>query len=293
MNKKALFYGLIYSITFIAIKLTVLLGGYSLNKFGYYFSNISCVLLIIPFYFIALKHIRDRDYKGVGQGDFAENIHIYDKVDEVQFQKDLKTVINVDTTGTSTTVPKSGYLITDGETKTYLTDERLEAIIDSDPTMEDWKREQLQTLERKLEAGDFDGKENPEAAMNAEYAKRLKDFRQNTIDKLGYEKVGTTHGVAADSTWNQKQNRAQSAWQFDQRRKDQMIDRNYVGEVAGTVEQLGAAEISNIVEGDTDFVVQQTDGSFVNMSVEEIRKVLDTEQVVLKKKLEKSTNKND
>ena len=68
MNKKALFYGLIYSITFIAIKLTVLLGGYSLNKFGYYFSNISCVLLIIPFYFIALKHIRDRDYKGVISG---------------------------------------------------------------------------------------------------------------------------------------------------------------------------------------------------------------------------------
>lgn len=68
MNKKALLYGLIYSITFISIKLTVLLGGYSLNNFGYYFSNISCVLLIIPFYFIALKHIRDKDYKGVISG---------------------------------------------------------------------------------------------------------------------------------------------------------------------------------------------------------------------------------
>lgn len=68
MNKKALLYGLAYSVLVIAIKLIILFGGYSLSKFGYYYSTLTCVLLIIPFYFVALKNIRDKDYNGVISG---------------------------------------------------------------------------------------------------------------------------------------------------------------------------------------------------------------------------------
>lgn len=68
MNKKALIFGVVYSLLVIAIKLSILFGGYSLSKFGYYYSTLTCAILIIPFYIAALKNIRDVDYKGFISG---------------------------------------------------------------------------------------------------------------------------------------------------------------------------------------------------------------------------------
>ena len=65
MNKRALIYGIIYSALVIAIKLYVLLAGYSLTKFGYYYSSITCVFLILPFYALLIKQVRDKDNDGV------------------------------------------------------------------------------------------------------------------------------------------------------------------------------------------------------------------------------------
>lgn len=65
MNRKALYYGIAYSVVAIAFKLFILLGGYSLSTFGYFYSGITSVLLIIPFYYLAIKSVRDKDYNGL------------------------------------------------------------------------------------------------------------------------------------------------------------------------------------------------------------------------------------
>ena len=74
MNKKALIYGIAYSIFVIAFKLFILLGGYYSTKFGFYFAHITTVFLVIPFYIIGIKNIRDRDYGGIIAGKEAMRI---------------------------------------------------------------------------------------------------------------------------------------------------------------------------------------------------------------------------
>ena len=74
MNKKALIYGLAYSIFVIAFKLVILLGGYYFTKFGFYFAHVTTVFLIIPFYIIGIKNIRDRDNYGIIAGKEAMRI---------------------------------------------------------------------------------------------------------------------------------------------------------------------------------------------------------------------------
>jgi len=74
LNKKALIYGLAYSMFVIAFKLVVLLGGYYFTKFGFYFAHVTTVFLIIPFYIIGIKNIRDRDNYGIIAGKEAMRI---------------------------------------------------------------------------------------------------------------------------------------------------------------------------------------------------------------------------
>jgi len=68
MNRKALYHGLAYSAFFILFKLSILLGGYSLTKFGYFYSNVTAVILIIPFYWSCVKSVRDKDLGGIIAG---------------------------------------------------------------------------------------------------------------------------------------------------------------------------------------------------------------------------------
>ncbi|HQQ94574.1 MAG TPA: DUF4199 domain-containing protein [Bacteroidia bacterium] len=68
MNKKVLYLALVYSALVIAFKLFILLGGHSLSHFGYFYSNLSAVLFIYPFYIILIKWLRDKDYNGVMSG---------------------------------------------------------------------------------------------------------------------------------------------------------------------------------------------------------------------------------
>jgi hypothetical protein len=68
MNKKALLYGLLYAAVVIVFKVYILLSGNALTKFGYFYSNITAVFFILPFYFLLLKNIRDKDYGGVLAG---------------------------------------------------------------------------------------------------------------------------------------------------------------------------------------------------------------------------------
>jgi len=65
VNRKALYFGLGYSFAAIAFKLFILVGGYSLSTFGFFYSSLTSVLLIIPFYVMAIKSVRDTDYGGI------------------------------------------------------------------------------------------------------------------------------------------------------------------------------------------------------------------------------------
>jgi hypothetical protein len=68
MNKRALYLGLAYSILVIIYKLIILLGGYQLTKFGFYYSHFVSVLFIIPFMIVAIKQVRDKDNGGIIAG---------------------------------------------------------------------------------------------------------------------------------------------------------------------------------------------------------------------------------
>jgi len=64
MNKTALQTGLLYSAVAICFKLVILLGGFTLTKFGFYYSNIVAVLLMIPFFFLAIYKVRKNSPSG-------------------------------------------------------------------------------------------------------------------------------------------------------------------------------------------------------------------------------------
>src|SRR4051812_469939 len=68
MNRRALISGLIYSAAVIIFKLIILLGGYTLSKFGFYYSHILSVLLILPFFFITVYQVREKDRNGIISG---------------------------------------------------------------------------------------------------------------------------------------------------------------------------------------------------------------------------------
>jgi hypothetical protein len=71
MNKRALTIGFIYCAVAIIFKLIILLGGYTLTRFGFYYSNIVGVFAIIPFFMIAIYMVREKDFGGVISGKDA------------------------------------------------------------------------------------------------------------------------------------------------------------------------------------------------------------------------------
>lgn len=74
MNKRALYLGIAYSILVIIYKLIILLGGYQLTKFGFYYSHFLSVAFILPFMIIAIKLSRDNDNGGVISGKDAVKV---------------------------------------------------------------------------------------------------------------------------------------------------------------------------------------------------------------------------
>ncbi|MGZ4044394.1 MAG: DUF4199 domain-containing protein [Bacteroidia bacterium] len=71
MNRRALQVGLLYCITVIIFKLIILLGGYTLTRFGFYYSNIVGIFMIIPFFVFAIQQVRDKDFGGIISGKDA------------------------------------------------------------------------------------------------------------------------------------------------------------------------------------------------------------------------------
>jgi hypothetical protein len=71
MNKRAVIYGFIYSICVIIYKLVIILTGQQLTTFGFYYSHIISVFMIIPFMIISVKYARDIENGGVISGKDA------------------------------------------------------------------------------------------------------------------------------------------------------------------------------------------------------------------------------
>ncbi len=58
----------IYCLLVIVYKLLVVSQGLLLTKFGFYYSHIVSVFMIIPFIWLTIKLVRDKDYGGVIMG---------------------------------------------------------------------------------------------------------------------------------------------------------------------------------------------------------------------------------
>ncbi|MBI2721484.1 MAG: DUF4199 domain-containing protein [Bacteroidetes bacterium] len=71
MNKRALNIGLLYCIVVIIYKLIILLGGFTLTRFGFYYSNIVAIFMIIPFFVLAIREVREKDFGGIISGKDA------------------------------------------------------------------------------------------------------------------------------------------------------------------------------------------------------------------------------
>jgi hypothetical protein len=192
----------------------------------------------------------DRQYEGVGKGNYDESIHIYNKVDENALVKNLKDNINVSTTGVSTTQPdKPGYMIKEGSTTAYLTKERLEQIIEADPQMQDWRNAELQTMERQLANGALTDKNGrpitDEDGMRAEYLKRSEDFKKSTIDKLAYQKTDVETAYSNDASyWAGKSN--ERAWYQIRKKEEKEGGDVYELNVTGQYKELDAGSVENI-----------------------------------------------
>lgn len=74
MNRRAILYGVAYAALVILFKLYILLGGYSNSRFGFYFSTATAAFAIIPFYYFAIRGVRDRENSGVIAGREAARI---------------------------------------------------------------------------------------------------------------------------------------------------------------------------------------------------------------------------
>ncbi|MBP7808455.1 MAG: DUF4199 family protein [Bacteroidia bacterium] len=101
MNRRALYLGITYSILVIIYKLIILLGGYQLTKFGFYYSHFLSVAFILPFMIIAIKLSRDNDNGGVisgkdavkvGLGVFGISVLILSTYTYIEFEWKLREI---------------------------------------------------------------------------------------------------------------------------------------------------------------------------------------------------------
>tara|TARA_R110000796_G_scaffold251850_1_gene384203 strand:- start:6611 stop:8470 length:1860 start_codon:yes stop_codon:yes gene_type:complete len=202
----------------------------------------------------------ERDYLGFDKSSFADNISIYDEVDETVLAKDLKQIINLDSESTSTTIPDGkGYMIQTGEVKTYLSEPRLQSILDSDPGVEKWKQEKEQILTRRLERGLYSSEEE----MKADLKNKLDVFKKSVIEKLEFTKINTVNGMSGDSPFNARLARNQAAKHFNTNRLDKM-GVNAITEITGIVDELSDSEVEGLVGSMTELMPNLPTQSYLN-----------------------------
>ncbi len=68
MNKTGIKYAIAYALFVIIVKLVIIFGGFAITDFGFKYSHIITVFLIIPFILMAIKHERDKVMGGYIRG---------------------------------------------------------------------------------------------------------------------------------------------------------------------------------------------------------------------------------
>lgn len=78
MSRRVIFIAVLYSILVIIFKLIIILGGYQLTRFGFYYSHILTVFCIIPFMMLAIQQVRDKELGGKisGKNAFAAGLSV-------------------------------------------------------------------------------------------------------------------------------------------------------------------------------------------------------------------------
>lgn len=61
MNRQAILLGVLYSVIVIAFKLFILLGNYTFTKFGFFYSQLITLVLIIPFIWLTIKTVKTKN----------------------------------------------------------------------------------------------------------------------------------------------------------------------------------------------------------------------------------------
>jgi hypothetical protein len=74
MTRRTFIYGLVYCAFYILFKLYLIVGGYALSRFGFYYSHAVASLMILLFYSLAIKDARDREHEGFIRGRDAVRI---------------------------------------------------------------------------------------------------------------------------------------------------------------------------------------------------------------------------
>lgn len=175
--------------------------------------------------------VMDLRYKGYGNGDYAEGIHIYEKVDSSAYAEHLKRTITPDIKNITTTEPDGkGYSIGDGLNRRFITEDKLKSIVTKDPQFEKWANGQLQTLEREAEMGLWGDVTESESNIAFEFERRKDDFINSTIKKLEFEEYTKTDTKTTDTAYFEKDKSAREwdRWNFDKSKQEAGLnDFNY------------------------------------------------------------------
>lgn len=186
----------------------------------------------------------DRDYQGWGNNEYADNIHVYEKVDPVAYVEHLKNTFTPDVLGATTTKPKgNGYFQMIGDTEKWVSKEKVINSIVTDPQFENWEKEQLQFLERASENPNNPLVNSPEEVME-EFNRRREGFIASSVNKLIYTQKDKQDIQSADGAYASAQDLAFRKHQYNQQREDEI--NGYEQVVEGRYEGLDDATIDQI-----------------------------------------------
>lgn len=186
----------------------------------------------------------DRDYQGWGINEYSDNIHVYEKVDPVAYVEHLKNTFTPDVLGATTTKPQgNGYFQMRGDTKKWVSKDKVINSIVTDPQFENWEKEQLQFLERASENPNNPLVNSPEEVME-EFNRRREGFINSSVNKLIYSQKETQGIQSADGAYSAAQDLAFRKRQYNQQRQDEI--NGYEQVVEGRYEGLDDATIDQI-----------------------------------------------
>lgn len=134
------------------------------------------------------------------------SLQINRNIDEVGFQKDVKTLLTASATEKASAGPGGDYIWTSKEGDKFISKEKVDSVVRNNPAFEDWQNKEKQVIDWKMEMGEIqvpEGMTKEEAAAK-ELSDRSEKFVADTAEALSYSQHSETKGVTADSVKAQK-----------------------------------------------------------------------------------------